>query len=102
MAKLEELNPRLTTSAALDGVQELTFLCPSCRQRMVSVNIWAGKAGPVKYSDGQHVKLWHAEQGQDRDWASLSITPSIDAQHRKPAANGCTGWHGFVTKGEAA
>lgn len=68
---------------------------------MVSVDIWEGNAGDLEISPGKVEKLWHAEQGPYRDWATLSITPSIDTTHNSPAANGCTGWHGFVTNGEA-
>lgn len=99
--RLEQLNPILGASA-YSGAQSLSFLCPLCRQRMVSIDIWAGKAGPLEYEPGKVIKLWRAEQGPNGDWATLSITPSIDGQHHKPSANGCTGWHGFITDGEAA
>lgn len=97
--KLEELKPLLGQSA-YSGAQSLLFLCPLCRQRMVSIDIWAGKDGPLEYEAGKVIKLWHAEQGPNKDWATLSITPSIDAQHNTPSASGCTGWHGFITNGE--
>lgn len=100
MAKLEELNPLLDKSA-YDGAQSLSFLCPLCRQRVVSIDIWAGKDGPLEYQPGKVIKLWHAEQGPNRDWATLSVTPSIDAIHHRPAANWCKGWHGHIRNGEA-
>lgn len=100
MPKLEELTPLLDKSA-YSGAQSLSFLCPLCRQRMVSIDIWSGNAGPLEYEPGKIIKLWHAEQGLHKDWATLSITPSIDAEHNKPSASGCAGWHGFVSNGEA-
>lgn len=99
MTKLEDLNPTLGPSA-FHGAQSLSFLCPLCRQRMVSIDIWNGKEGLLQYAPDKTIKLWHGTQGPERDWGTLSITPSIDAVHHKPAANGCTGWHGFITNGE--
>lgn len=99
MAKLEELRPQLSDAGST--FQTLYFLCPLCRQRMVAVDIWGGTAGDIEIEPGKVVRLWHAKPGPHRDFASLSITPSIDAVHSTPAANGCKGWHGFVTNGEA-
>ncbi len=90
--KLADLSPALTPSPVVDYAQRLTFLCPACRKRLIYVDICRGRA---------HAKLWHAEQGPDRSWGSLTITPSIDATHapddREPA---CVGWHGLITDGE--
>lgn len=99
MVKLEDLNPLLDKSA-YDGAQSLSFLCPLCRQRMVSVDIWSGPSTVLEYAPGKTIKLWHAEQGPNKDWATLSITPSVDAVHHRASESGCVGWHGFVTNGE--
>lgn len=97
---IEQLGAHFTPSE-YSGAQRLSFRCPTCRQRTICVDIWEGRATVLEYEPGKRLKLWHAEQGPQRDLASLSITPSIDDQHGKPADTGCTGWHGFVTNGEA-
>lgn len=99
--KLEELGARLGPSE-YSGAQRLSFKCPTCRQRVISIDIWAGKPSNLEYEAGKKIRLWHAEQGPQRDWATLTITPSIDSPHGKPADSGCTGWHGFVTSGKVA
>ena len=53
MAKLEDLNPILDKSA-YDGAQSLSFLCPLCRQRMVSIDIWAGPSTILEYAPGKY------------------------------------------------
>lgn len=98
MATLEELGAQFI-GCEYEGAQRLTFRCPLCRQRPIVVNIWSGPASELQYEPGKRIRLHHADQGPNKDWATLSIQPSIDDQHGKPADNGCTGWHGFVRNG---
>lgn len=106
--KLRDLSPRLTPPGGT--YQELTFRCPKCQQHEIGFAIWPGPAGDVRVpinglpadwpGEREGVKrLWHAEQGPDMDWDSLSITPSID---QSPCGDPCGGWHGFITKGEVS
>lgn len=103
MARLADLSPELR-SVDRGGLtyQTLTFSCPLCRKGGLQVHVWKGKAGDVQIADGT-VRLWHAEQGPHRDWATLSITPSIDgtnAPHKDFHGNVCPGWHGYITDGK--
>lgn len=99
-AWLRELSPQLSPSE-YPGAQRLTFRCPLCLQRPIVVNIWDGPSKRLEYEPGKFINLHHAEQGPQKDWNTLTITPSIDDSHGKPADDGCMGWHGFVTKGHA-
>lgn len=77
MRLLADLEPRLKGKGG--HYQNLYFLCPACRTREVGIDIWSGNAGSVVLRAGQRpVKLWHAEQGPYRDWATLTVSPSID------------------------
>lgn len=96
--RLEDLSPELSP-AVYPGAQVLAFRCPNCRQRLVTANIWSGPQSTLEYEPGKNINLHHAEQGPNCDWATLTVTPSIDSQHGKPSASGCTGWHGHITKG---
>lgn len=100
MPSLEELGASLSP-AEYSGAQRLTFRCPLCRQRLIILNIWSGKATDLQYESGKTIRLHHAEQGPLKDWATLTITPSIDDQHGKSSNSGCPGWHGHVTNGVA-
>lgn len=101
MASLQELGASLAPSEYANA-QRLTFRCPTCRQRVIAIDIWDGKPSVLECEAGKTIKLWHAEQGPYRDWDTLSITPSIDDKHGKQADSGCDGWHGHVTNGVAA
>jgi hypothetical protein len=79
----------------LPGTQVLILLCPKCQKHEFSVNIWSGNAGEVLSGD-QKVRFWHAEQGPLRDWATLSLSPSLD---REGLGDKCGGWHGTITNG---
>lgn len=102
--KLTNLNPRMSPPGG--AYQEVDFLCPKCQKHQIMIAIWGGAAGDheVKMNGmpaGQELKgmkrLWHAEQGPERGWDTLTITPSID----RTGMDACGGWHGFVTNGEA-
>lgn len=98
--KLSELSPTLSESK-LPNAQQLNFLCPACRKRRILVDIWHGEHGDVQGPNGV-VRVWHAEQGPNRDWDTLSITPSIDHKHGNVTdERPCVGWHGFITNGIA-
>jgi hypothetical protein len=97
---LADLNPRILPPGE-QGTQFLAFLCPRCRRHEIAVELWGGPAGEIDRSIGEHtfkVRVWHATQGQHRDWATLSLTPSIN---RDSTGDTCGGWHGFITNGEA-
>lgn len=101
MPALQELGASLSSSTYA-GAQRLTFRCPTCRQRVIAVDIWNGKPSVLEYEPGKAVKLWHAEQGPHQDWGTLTISPSIDDKHGKTSDSGCEGWHGHVVNGVAA
>lgn len=89
--KLAELEPHISWPG--ERYQSLYFLCPACRKHEVGVEIWNGPSGVF-----EGVKLWHGEQGPDRDFDTLSITPSIACGPSEK--HECAGWHGFITDGE--
>lgn len=96
--RLTDLAPRWYVLEA-DGPRiGLTFLCPQCQQERIGVAFHHHGAAAMEdpyilahhgADDTQHV--WDLV-GQD-DFATLTLTPSIDA-----SKNGH--WHGFVTAGE--
>lgn len=98
-AALADLSPSIELPNE-HGFQYLRFLCPVCRKHVDLIGIWARPSGEVKWTaeyGPASQRVWQATQGPNRDWATLSITPSIDiAPH-----NECAGWHGFITNGEA-
>lgn len=100
--KLSDLAPKLSESPLGAVAQRLDFLCPLCRKRRISVDIWHAPAGEAPVGD-HTIRVWHATQGPLRDWDTLTLTPSINHEHglvtpERP----CPGWHGFITNGEAA
>lgn len=100
MTALSELKPRINPPRA-DGEQFLAFLCPRCRRHEISIEIWSKPPGEVERTIGDQtfkVRVWSATQGPHHDWATLSITPSIN---RQGLGDKCGGWHGFITSGEA-
>lgn len=96
--KLAELEPRWFGA---EGQRfGLTFLCPHCRNTRIGVAFHHHGHGQMEDSyiiahhgadDTQHI--WDL-QGQE-DFATLTLTPSIDASKAGH-------WHGFVTGGECA
>lgn len=101
-APLIELQPRISEPGGL--TQRLEFLCPICRNTPIGIEIWSGDATTLKLAEGTLQKIWHAEQGPHKDWASLTIKPSIDAVHGFSGTppRDCNGWHGYITNGVCA
>ncbi len=104
-ATLRELHARIDLPTK-DGDQFLCFLCPKCRQHEISVYIHAKPHGeftrefPAEKLGDPPIqiirRIWQAKQGPDRDWETLTITPSIG---REGSNDPCGGWHGTVTDG---
>jgi hypothetical protein len=95
---LTELKPKMMRSAAA-GAMELCFLCPNCRKRLVLIDVWEQPAAEVKAKSGFSLNVWEMRWPNKADWGTLSLSPSINSQHHRPAEDGCTGWHGHVTEG---
>lgn len=105
--RLTELDPRWFDARYFDGAEwrvgrsGFTMLCPHCRQTRLAVT-----TRKLKMSDQLDAMMQaHPGNGGDivpggyvwnvsgEDFATISITPSIDA-----TASGH--WHGFITNGE--
>jgi len=102
---LLELKPHwITLAGAGDDKLGMTFRCPHCppggRGETTFLGIWfANPVDPDKHPDVDwpHYMLSHPEQHfwqrSGDEFASMTITPSIDAsQHGH--------WHGFIRNGE--
>lgn len=92
--KLEELEPRWWCFEAGGPRVGLTFLCPHCKQTRLGVAFHhrGHEAIDDAYIHAHEDRnfIW-TESGED--FASLTITPSIDASKSGH-------WHGSITNGE--
>lgn len=103
--RLTELEPHMEDWQPNErGYQCFTFLCPACRKLRLRQAIWPKPHGEVRWKDNDGndclERVWHATQGPDRDWDTLSLSPSIDTAPHKRGTGTCPGWHGFITNGE--
>lgn len=102
MTRLVDLNPRYSatmdawtpeTGGTPNGLFQLIFLCPVCRDHEVSVLL-----GPLA---GEGPRRWKASPMPPvSGWCSgLTVEPSIDNTHNSHKGHQC-GFHGSITNGE--
>lgn len=92
--KLVDLDPRWFVLDEKGPRVGLTFLCPHCRNERIGVafhhSAHAALDDAYILAKSPNTLIWTLSS--DEDFASLTLTPSIDASHVGHA-------HGFITNG---
>lgn len=93
--RLIELNPRFYVLIEGGPRVGLTFDCPHCQKQRLGVLFHhqgrEAMEDDVIHAEGGKGNIWTMVGSED--FASLTLTPSVDASN--------TGhWHGFITNGE--
>lgn len=86
-----ELKPMMGASM-LPGVNELSFECPLCRNRL-AIYVHMAPADPAR-------SIWHWEHlPGNYGWDAVTISPSISTHHIKKGQPRCP-MHVSITKGK--
>ena len=93
--KLIELDPHWFALESGGPIVGITFLCPHCRLERIGVAFHhlGREAMEDQYIKAHSPSTGHIWSATGADFASLSLSPSIDASNAGH-------WHGFVTNGE--